>query len=340
VYRYPVLVLFPVVFAVSCSVSVDSGALKAFRALPSSLESKDNPATEAKVELGRMLYYDERLSKSQTVSCNSCHLLDRYGVDGTPVSVGHRGLKGSRNAPTVYNAAAHIAQFWDGRAGDVEEQAKGPILNPVEMALETDGHAAEVLKSIPEYVALFTRAFPGEKDPVTFDNAARAIGAFERGLITPARWDKYLSGDSGALSPEEKYGFKKYSAAGCHACHAGTLMGGNTYQKLGLVKEWPDDSDGGRFQVTKREGDLFVFKVPSLRNVVKTAPYFHNGKIATLDDAVREMAEHQTGRVLIESEIQAIVRFLDTLTGEIPEEYIRKPKLPPSTDRTPKPRLM
>jgi cytochrome c peroxidase len=192
------------------SVDVDAAKLRAFGVLPVVMESTANPLTEEKISLGRMLYYDPRLSQAHDVSCNTCHLLNRYGVDQGPVSTGHSGLKGNRNAPTVYNAAGHVAQFWDGRAADVEAQAKGPVLNPVEMAMPSEKYVASVLKSMPEYVDAFKKAFPGEKDPVSFDNMATAIGAFERKLVTPGRWDKFLTGDQAALSEAEKAGLNKF----------------------------------------------------------------------------------------------------------------------------------
>lgn len=311
--------------------------LKLFAPLPETVPAKSAGPVEAQVALGRMLYYETRLSRSQTISCNSCHELAKYGVDGAPVSQGFKGQLGGRNSPTVYNAAAHFVQFWDGRAADVEGQAKGPILNPVEMAMPSEGAATAVLQSIPEYVAAFQKAFPGEKQPVTFDNMALAIGTFERGLLTPSRWDRYLKGDGSALTAEERAGFHTFTSAGCMNCHSGALLGGNLYQKIGVMKPYPDESDPGRFQVTKVESDRMMFKVPSLRNVARTAPYFHTGKVGTLDQAVAQMADYQLDKQLSPAEIASIVTFLNTLTGEIPAQYIQKPELPKSTPQTPKP---
>jgi cytochrome c peroxidase len=318
------------------AVVVDPAQLQMFSPLPEAVESEQNSITEAKVNLGRMLYYEPRLSKNQDISCNTCHDLAKYGVDGKPVSDGHRGRKGTRNAPTVYNAAGHFVQFWDGRAADVEKQATGPMMNPVEMASSDQGVVA-VLKSMPEYVAAFRKAFPSDKDPVNLENTARAIGAFERKLMTPSRWDKFLKGDQTALSNVEKAGFNRYMEAGCQACHAGPYLGGEVYQKLGFMKPYPDNSDAGRQKLTRQESDRLVFKVPSLRNIEKTQPYFHTGKVATLEDAVQAMAEYQLGKQLKEDEIASILGFLKTLTGEIPAEYIKPPELPKSTARTPKP---
>ncbi len=318
-------------------VTIDPSLLRMFRPLPTTMDSEKNPSTEPKVNLGRMLYYEKRLSKNHDVSCNTCHELDKYGVDHTPVSTGHKGQKGNRNAPTVYNAAQHLAQFWDGRAADVEEQAKGPVQNPVEMAMPSGERAAAVLQSMPAYVQAFQKAFPGEKDPVTFDNMARAIGAFERRLVTPSRWDDFLQGNKTALSTAEKAGFLKFTEAGCQSCHMGALVGGVMYQKLGLVEPWSDSSDLGRYQVTKQESDKLVFKVPSLRNIEQTAPYFHDGSVATLDQAVKLMGEHQLGKQLQDDEIRSIVTWLKSLTGTIPSDYVKQPKLPESTAQTPSP---
>jgi cytochrome c peroxidase len=319
------------------AVTIDPVSLKLFKPLPAMMPLDVNPITDEKVNLGRMLYNETRLSKSQEISCNSCHLLDQYGVDGQQTSDGHKGLKGDRNSPTVYNAAGHFVQFWDGRAEDVEAQAKGPVMNPVEMAMSSEKQVIATLTSMPEYVDAFMKAFPGEKNPVNYENMARAIGAFERKLVTPSRWDKFLNGDSNALTNEEKAGFNEYMSAGCQACHSGAYLGGALYQKLGTAKPWPDTSDPGREKVTKQESDRMVFKVPGLRNIEKTKPYYHNGKIANLEEAVSRMAEYQLGKTLTESQVNSIVTWLKSLTGDLPAEYIKPPVLPKSTPRTPKP---
>lgn len=296
--------------------------------LPDVMTSEKNEVTAAKIDLGRMLFYDPRLSKAGDVSCNSCHDLQNYGVDGKPVSTGHTGLKGNRNSPTVYHAAGHLAQFWDGRALDVEEQAKGPVLNPVEMAMGSDREVAERLRAIPGYVVAFRRAFPDAAEPVTFDNMALAIGAFERKLVTPSRWDRFLAGDRTALTAEEMNGHHEFMHSGCATCHNGPYVGGRMFQKLGVEKAWPATSDAGRFQVTHAAADRMVFKVPSLRNVEKTSPYFHDGSVGTLDEAVRLMGEYQLQAKLDSAQVHGIVVWLRSLTGEIPREYVRAPKLP------------
>jgi cytochrome c peroxidase len=316
---------------------VDPAKLQGFKALPAVMESAGNPITEDKVNLGRMLYYDARLSRGQDVSCNTCHALDKYGVDAEPVSSGFKGQKGTRNSQTVYNAAGHFVQFWDGRAPTVEEQAKGPILNPVEMAMPDQKRVLDVLRSMPEYGDAFKKAFPDTKDPVTYDNVGLAIGAFERKLVTSARWDKFLGGDQAALTDTEKAGLNTFLDAGCQSCHSGAYLGGSLFQKLGAVKPWTEDQDLGRFGVTKQDADKQVFKVPSLRNIEKTAPYFHDGSVKTLEEAVTDMANYQLGRSLAPKEVTSIITFLKTLTGDLPTEYIKEPALPKSTAKTPKP---
>jgi cytochrome c peroxidase len=309
--------------------------LEAFARLPASMPAVDDPTTPARVVLGRMLYYDARLSIDYTVSCNSCHPLDAYGVDHRPTSLGVKGQTGSRNAPTVYNAAGHLAQFWDGRAPTVEEQAKGPILNPVEMGMPDAALVIDRLAAAPEYRAAFAAAFPGEAEPVTYDNVGRAIGAFERGLVTPSRWDAFLGGDRGALTPAEQDGLATFVALNCTACHRGPYVGGEMFQTAGLVEPWPEQSDSGRYGVTQRRGDMLAFKVPSLRNIERTAPYFHNGRVATLDEAVRRMARYQLGRELRDAEIGAVVAWLRSLTGTIPQSYIAPPQPESTTGVTP-----
>lgn len=333
------LVLVPVTYLLSAprKAKVDAEALNSFAPLPAVMSSSENPVTDAKVQLGRMLYYEPRLSANQQISCNSCHPLDAYGADSKRVSTGHKNQQGNRNAPTVYNAAGHFVQFWDGRAPTVEEQAKGPITNPVEMAMPSGDAAVQVIKSMPEYVALFREAFPYEKDPVTYNNMGLAIGAFERGLVTPARWDAFLEGKQSALTNAEKAGFNTFVATGCQWCHYGAYVGGSTYQKVGVVKPWPNQSDPGVYQLTKDENDKMVFKVASLRNIEKTGPYFHDGSVKTLDEAIRMMAIHQRGVTLTDAQTKSIATWLGSLTGPLPTEYIKRRELPKRTEQTPPP---
>lgn len=323
--------------AAAHATGVADSFLSLFQPLPAEVPSPDNELTQERIDLGRMLYFDTRFSKNHDVSCNSCHDVAKYGTDNAPVSTGHKGQKGGRSAPTVYNAALHIAQFWDGRAPNVEEQAKGPPLNPIEMAMPAKEYVEKVIESIPGYVEAFQKAFPGEKDPITYDNFGKAIGAFERRLLTPSRWDAFLKGDKSALTPEEKKGFETFATAGCASCHNMVGVGGHMYQKVGLVKPWPALKDLGRYEATKNEQDKYFFKVPSLRNISETGPYFHDGSIADLPTMVKMMAEHQVGKVITDEECNSIVAFLKALKGELPMDYIKKPVLPPSGPNTPKP---
>ena len=289
----------------------------------------DGPApTPARVALGRTLYHETMLSNGHDVSCNTCHALNGYGADGRPVSYGSAGHTGGRNSPSVYNAAGQVAQFWDGRAATVEEQAKGPILNSVEMAMPNSDAVLEHLRASADYRAAFRAAFPGEAQPINYDNVGLAIGAFERGLVTPARWDKYLAGDSAALTADEQRGLATFVRTGCSGCHSGAYVGGQTFQRLGLARPWPTSADSGRFKVTHQPSDLFVFKVASLRNVEKTGPYFHDGSVASLDEAIRLMGRHQLGIELTGAQVRDIRAWLGALTGELPVAYIADPQLP------------
>eukprot|EP00903_Cladosiphon_okamuranus_P004677 g4675.t1 len=301
-----------------------------------------NELTEDKVQLGKMLFFEPRLSSSHLISCNTCHNVGMGGHDYLPTSIGHGWQKGPRNSPTVFNAVFNAAQFWDGRAADLAEQAKGPVQAGVEMS-STPDRVVTTLKSMPEYVAKFEEAFPGEEDPVTFDNMATAIEAFEATLITPdAPFDKYLRGDTGALNETEKEGLALFMNKGCAACHGGTNFGGQDYYPFGLVTrpgaEILPSGDKGRFAVTETASDEYVFRAAPLRNIELTAPYFHSGAVWSLEEAVAVMGTSQLGTELNDEEVQSIVAFLKTLTGNIPE--IQYPELPPSTDSTPKPAPM
>jgi cytochrome c peroxidase len=218
----------------------------------------------------------------------------------------------------------------------VEEQAKGPVLNPVEMGMPSADFVVDVLKSMPGYVEAFKAAFPGEAEPINYNNFGKAVGAFERKLVTPSRWDEFLKGKKDALTAEEAKGYETFAKAGCATCHNGPAVGGAMYQKLGLVKAWPDLKDAGRMEATKQESDKYFFKVASLRNITETGPYLHDGSVKTLEDMVSKMAEHQLGKVLTADETTSIVTFLKALKGELPKEYIAVPKLPESGPNTPK----
>ena len=294
---------------------LDKTTLKQFfEPLPESIIDEQENA--ALIKLGKMLYLDPRLSVNDKISCNSCHSLSNYGVDNEPTSPGHEGKRGGRNSPTTMNAALHISQFWDGRASDVEEQALGPILNPVEMGIPIKGDVVKKIKEVDEYQELFAEAFSEDKHPFNYNNIGVAIGAFERTLLTPSRFDDFLKGDEDALNKSEKRGLKKFINMGCATCHNGVAIGGNSYKKIGLVEPY-ETSDMGRYEVTKIESDKKVFKVPSLRNVAKTAPYFHDGSVETLDEAIRLMAKHQLGRDHVgHGMVRDIKAFLGSLTGK------------------------
>ncbi len=323
-------------WAGSSAADLRERASLVFGVLPAEAQNPENTVTEDKVTLGRMLYYDERLSKNHDISCNSCHLLDKFGVDGAPTSTGHRGQLGGRNAPTSLNAALHFKQFWDGREPDVEAQALGPPLNPIEMAMPSAEAVETVLRSIPGYAPMFAAAFPADEEPITYKNMGRAIGAFERKLLTPAPFDDFLNGDDAALDAKQLAGLKRFMDTGCTACHTGPLFGGASFQKLGVVHPY-DDPDKGLEEVTGKASDRQMFKVPSLRNVAETGPYFHNGKVATLGEAIRLMGYHQLGAELSADEIAEIEAFLGSLTGRVDAAFVARPELPASGPNTPAP---
>lgn len=292
-------------------------AQKIFSPLPNSAPGADKDTPEL-VQLGKKLFFEKRLSKNNTQSCNTCHVVDggRAGVDNEPTSPGAFGKRGDRNSPTVFNAALHLSQFWDGRAENLKEQAKGPILNPGEMAMPSEHEVLARLEQIPEYPALFKKAFAGDGEPIRYDNLARAIAAFERTLITHDRFDDFLKGQDDALTSAELRGLSTFIKTGCTTCHNGPLLGGNAYQKSGLVKPYPHQKDEGRASVTKDSEDRFKFKVPSLRNIAATHPYFHDGQVSSLHEAVRTMADIQLGARLTLDQESDVVSFLDSLTGK------------------------
>lgn len=287
------------------------------------------------VELGKKLFFDPRLSKSGFISCNSCHNLSMGGSDNLKTSIGHNWQKGPINAPTVLNSSLNVAQFWDGRALTLKDQAGGPIANPGEMAFTHD-LAIGLLKSIPGYVSEFKSTFGS--DAVDIERVTRAIAAFEETLVTPnSRFDKWLKGDKRALTPDELAGYELFKDSGCTACHNGSAAGGNTFQKMGIVEPYKSTSPAeGRIAVTKEEADRFNFKVPTLRNVELTYPYFHDGEATTLAQAVEVMGRVQLGTKFTDAENAKIVAFLKTLTGDQPNFKI--PALPPSSDQTPIPK--
>jgi cytochrome c peroxidase len=315
-------------------------AQQTFKPIPTTLPVvKGNTVTPEKIELGKMLYFDPRLSASQIISCNSCHDLSGGGVDAGPTSIGHSWQKGPRRAPTVFNAVFNVAQFWDGRAEDLTAQAKGPLQTRVEMD-STPGLVEQTLASMPDYVKRFKKAFPEEASPVSFENVSKAIEAFEVTLTTPgARFDKFLQGGANALNAQEKKGLGLFMDKGCSGCHNGINVGGEAYFPFGLVQSPGDQirpvGDKGRLAVTKSDSDEYVFRAAPLRNVASRAPYFHSGQVWSLKEAVGIMGKIQLGQDLTEEERDAIVAFLQTLTGERPK--IELPVLPARTDATPLP---
>jgi cytochrome c peroxidase len=323
-----------VVFSLFCLNSFAQEALPTKSPSPA-----DNPITQEKVLLGKMLFFDPRLSKDGTISCNSCHNVMAGGVDNKQFSAGVGAKLGGRNSPTVWNSAFLSVQFWDGRANSLEDQAKGPLTNPVEMAMKDHNLVIDRIVKINDYKPFFDKAF-GPGNNVNIDNVAKAIASYERTLITPnSRFDKYLKGDKKALSAAEINGFETAKQVGCFSCHSGPNLAGPTlpvgtgfYMKFptfpGSVydKKYNFLKDKGRFEVTKNPADKNMFRVQSLRNIELTAPYFHNGAVSTLEEAVRVMGKTQLNKDLSEDEVKSLVMFLKTLTGEFPEQTM--PRLP------------
>jgi len=291
------------------------------------------------IKLGQTLFFDPRLSATHSISCASCHYPGLGGADNSPFSAGFHGERGGRNAPTVYNAVFNFVQFWDGRAKDLVEQAGGPLVNPVEMA-SPQPHVTEQLLALPGYSPMFAKAFPGETDAVTLENAQKAIAGFEATLITPnAPFDQFLRGDANALTPDQKAGLTLFIDTGCIACHSGVNLGGTMYQKFGVFSDpgpvyLPPD-DKGRGAITGNPAEDYFFKVPTLRNIVETAPYFHSGSEPDLKRAVAVMGEVQLGQTLSPEEVDQITAFLGSLTGDQPELVI--PLLPVSDAKSPPP---
>jgi cytochrome c peroxidase len=333
------MLLFPVL-AQAGDLRADANAV--FKPIdPASVNAvvRNNPITPAKVELGKKLFFEPRLSRSQIISCNSCHNLSTGGEDTGPTSIGHGWAKGPRRAPTVLNAVFNVAQFWDGRAVDLKAQAKGPVQADVEMN-NTPAAVEATLRSMPAYVAEFKAAFPSDANPVSFDNMANAIEAFEATLTTPnSKLDRFLTGDVAALNDAEKKGLRLFMDKGCSGCHNGVNIGGADYHVFGVVAK-PDAAilpaaDRGRAKVTNNDADAFAFRVAPLRNITLHAPYFHTGSVWTLDEAVDVMARTQLGASLAPDENAAIVAFLGALTGDQPK--IAYPILPARTRETPRP---
>ncbi|WP_434361115.1 cytochrome-c peroxidase [Parasalinivibrio latis] len=311
----PILVIFTVFMAgvVSADENLRNLANKFFGTIPEVMPGGENDTIE-KIELGEKLYFEIALSVNKSQSCNTCHniLNGGSGTDNLKTSVGALGIIGRRNSLTTWNAGFQFAQFWDARASDLEEQAKFPLLNPNEMALPSEDIAVQRLEELG-YSSLFQQAFSEQRSPLNFDNIGIALSAFQRTLITHDRFDDFQNGDDDALTHQEKDGLQTFVIKGCNACHNGPLMGGKLLIKMGLVKPYPNKDDKGRAEVTGNPAHNFLFKVPPLRNVAQTYPYFHDGAGETLEQAVRDTGWHQLGVRLSEKEIDEISAFLRAL---------------------------
>jgi len=308
-------------------------ARRIFKPVPKDMGSAEFPVTPERVALGRLLFFETRVSLDGTTSCSKCHQPSLYGTDALPKAIGVKDRVNPRNSPTVLNAALEFVEHWRGDRTNVEDQATKALVGPPSFGNPDFATAMAKLSAIPGYRALFEKAFPNETQPVTADNWGKAIGAFERTLVTPSPFDAYLSGDAQALAPSAKAGLGKFMGFGCTTCHNGVAIGGGMYQKFGLIEEYwkatgSKNIDKGRFDVTNNPADEYVFKVASLRNVAKTPPYFHDGSVATLDEAVRVMARVQLGRKLSDEDVHDLVAFLESLTGTLPKDFAEAPILP------------
>ncbi|HHT9114819.1 MAG TPA: cytochrome-c peroxidase [Candidatus Wunengus sp. YC65] len=308
-------------------------AKQLFGSLPEVISSETNPITPEKVSLGKMLFYETRISIDGTVSCARCHPISLYAADGLRKSIGNNCKVNPRNAPTIFNAAGQISEHWIGNRQDVEDQAKQSVMGPPSFGMSSYEAVENKLKEIKGYAPLFAKAFPAEKNPIKVDNFAKAVGAFERTLVTPSRFDAFVKGDKTALTDSQKKGLKTFIETGCMTCHSSAYIGGQMYQKFGVFEPYwqytkSKEIDEGRYVVTKNEADKYVFKVPVLRNVEKTAPYFHDGSVDRLEKAVWIMGKVQLGKDLAKPQLEEIVAFLQSVTGVIPEDALTIPLIP------------
>lgn len=304
-----------------------------FKPLPQDAATTEYPVTPERVTLGRLLFFDPRISLDGTVSCSRCHQPSLYGTDALAKPIGVKDRENPRNAPTVLNAALQFAAHWRGDRANVEDQATKALVGPPSFGDPDFKAAMAKIKAIPSYGEMFRKAFPGDGDPVTPENWGKAIGAYERTLLTPSPFDAYLKGDIEALSASARAGLRKFMDTGCSACHGGVDVGGGTYQKFGVVEDYWKEThshaiDKGRFDVTNNPDDMYLFKVPSLRNVAMTPPYFHDGSVATLPEAVHTMGKVQLGKDLSKQDIDDIAAFLGSLTGRLPGDFESVPELP------------
>lgn len=333
----PLTVALSLVFTVSAYAQSGQDLMKEaqriFQPLPKSMATAEYPVTPDRVILGRKLFFDPRFSLDGTVSCAHCHQPALYGTDALAKSKGVKSLNNPRNAPTVLNAALQFTAHWRGDRKNVEDQATKALIGPPSFGEPDYTSAMAKIKAIKEYGPLFAKAFPHDKDPISAENWGLAIGAYERTLVAPAPFDGYLHGNSKALSPAAQAGLRKFISIGCTTCHNGVGVGGAMFQKFGLMEDYwtatgSKEPDKGRFDVTHNAADMYVFKVPSLRNVAMTPPYFHDGSVATLPEAVHVMARVQLGKTLTDEDAKEIVAFLSSLTGELPKDFAEAPALP------------
>jgi cytochrome c peroxidase len=321
------------VIAASADEELMIQAKAIFGPLPSSMPSAENPITPAKVKLGHILFWEPRISSDGTVSCVKCHPISLYAADGLRKALGNHCKDNPRNSPCIFNAASEIAAHWIGNRTNVEDQAKQALIGPPSYGMPSYESVEKILKGIKGYAMLFQEAFPKDKDPVTADNFAKAVGAFERTLVTPAPFDDFMNGNASALTEQQKRGLKTFIGTACITCHLSPYLGGQLYQKFGVFKPYEQFTksatiDEGRFAVTKNPAEKFFFKVPVLRNVAETPPYFHDGSVDKLEDAVVIMAKIQLSKDLTEDQVTDIAAFLKSLTGRIPELALTVPVLP------------
>jgi cytochrome c peroxidase len=305
-----------------------------FAPLPNTMATAARPATPALVALGQALFFDPRASVDGTASCARCHQPALYGADALPKSHGNHDKLNTRNAPTVLNAALQVKQHWIGDREDVEDQATKALTGPASFGNPSFDAAMARLKAIAGYLPLFQAAFPNNPDPITPENWGKAIGAYERTLVSRSRFDAFLEGKLDALSAAERQGLQTFIDTGCVTCHNGVGVGGGEFKKFGVVEDYwkatgSREIDEGRALATKNPEDKYVFKVPTLRNVAMTGPYFHDGSVASLPDAVKTMARVQFGATLGDKEVSDIVAFLGSLTGPLPKGFATSPVLPP-----------
>lgn len=328
-----ILLITTTLFAADRDGELMNKARTLFGPLPASMPSPDNPITPEKVKLGRALFWEKRISVDGTVSCAGCHPVGLYAADGLKKAIGNTCKENPRNAPTIFNAASQISEHWIGNRTSVEDQAKQALVGPPSFGMPNYESVEKILKGMKGYVAMFKEAFPNDKDPVTADNFAKAVGAFERTLMTPAPFDDFLQGNAAALTDQQKRGLKTFMDTGCPTCHFSPYLGGQLYQKFGLIEPYAkytksETIDEGRFAITKNPAEKFFFKVPVLRNVADTPPYFHDGSVARLGNAITIMAKIQLAKDLTPEKADDVVSFLMSLTGRIPDAALIVPVLP------------